>query len=86
MLGSADVIIDFTNAVSSLENLRAASVRGLPIVIGSTGFTPEQLDQAKGLAANVACVISPNMSVGVNILFKIVSEAARLLGDSYDKK
>lgn len=84
VLGSADVIIDFTNAVSSLENLRAASARAVPMVIGSTGFTAEQLDQARGLAAKVPCVISPNMSVGVNILFKIVSEAARLLGDSYD--
>ncbi|MDR3567634.1 MAG: 4-hydroxy-tetrahydrodipicolinate reductase [Syntrophobacteraceae bacterium] len=83
-LGSADVIIDFTNAASSLENLRAASARGAPMVIGSTGFTPEQMDLAKELASSVPVVISPNMSVGVNILFKLVAEAARLLGDDCD--
>ena len=84
VLDSADVIIDFTNAASSLENLKAASARGLPMVIGSTGFTPEQLDQAKVIASSVSAVISPNMSVGVNILFKLVAEAARLLGDDCD--
>ncbi len=80
----ADVIIDFTNAASSLENLRSASARGLPMVIGSTGFTHEQLSEAKKLADSVSCVISPNMSAGVNVLFKLVAEAARLLGEGYD--
>src|SRR5208283_4285761 len=47
VLEAADVIIDFTNAASSLEHLRAASVRGVSIVIGSTGFTREQLDEAR---------------------------------------
>ncbi|MCL5406135.1 MAG: 4-hydroxy-tetrahydrodipicolinate reductase [Deltaproteobacteria bacterium] len=84
VLDSVDVIIDFTTAASSLANLRAASARGLPMVIGSTGFTPEQLDEARKLASSAACVISPNMSVGVNILFKMVAEAARLLGEGCD--
>jgi 4-hydroxy-tetrahydrodipicolinate reductase len=84
VLDSADVIIDFTNAATSLENFKAASARGLPMVIGSTGFTPEQLTVAKGLASGVPVVISPNMSVGVNILFKMVAEAARLLGEDCD--
>lgn len=84
VLGAADVIIDFTNAASSLVNLKAASERGLPMVIGSTGFTPEQLDSARELASSVPVVISPNMSVGVNILFKMVAEAARLLGEGCD--
>ena len=84
VLEDADVIIDFTNAASSLEHLRAASARGVSMVIGSTGFTREQLDEAAGLARAVPCVISPNMSVGVNIMFKMVAEAARLLGDGCD--
>lgn len=84
VLDDCDVIIDFTNAAASLEHLRAASARGKPMVIGSTGFTRDQLDEAARLAGAVPCVISPNMSVGVNILFKIVADAARLLGDGCD--
>jgi 4-hydroxy-tetrahydrodipicolinate reductase len=84
VVGSADVIIDFTTAASSLENLRSASARGLPMVIGSTGFTPEQLREAQKLAGSVSCVISPNMSAGVNVLFRLVAEAARLLGEGCD--
>lgn len=84
VLEDADVIIDFTTAASSLEHLRAASARGVSMVIGSTGFAREQIDEAAGLAGAIPCVISPNMSIGVNILFKMVAEAARLLGDGYD--
>ncbi len=84
VLESADVIIEFTNASASLEHLRVAAARGKPMVIGSTGFTREQLDEAAKLASAIPCVISPNMSIGVNILFKMVAEAARLLGDSCD--
>jgi len=84
VLEDAEVIIDFTTASSSLEHLRVASARGISMVIGSTGFAPEQLDEAAGLACTASCVISPNMSVGVNIMFKMVTEAARLLGDSCD--
>jgi len=84
VLEDAEVIIDFTTASSSLEHLRIASARGISMVIGSTGFSREQLDEAAGFARAVSCVISPNMSVGVNIMFKMVTEAARLLGDSCD--
>ncbi|MGA2403786.1 MAG: 4-hydroxy-tetrahydrodipicolinate reductase [Syntrophobacteraceae bacterium] len=84
VLEAADVIIDFTSAASSIEHLRRASASGRPMVIGSTGFAREQLDEAVELARAVPCVLSPNMSVGVNIVFKMVAEAARLLGDGYD--
>ena len=84
VLEGADVVIDFTNAASSLEHLRRASAYCRPMVIGATGFTREQLDEAAELARQIPCVISPNMSIGVNILFKMVAEAARLLGDGYD--
>jgi len=84
VLESADVIIDFTNAAVSLEHLRLASSRGKAMVIGSTGFSPAQLAEAAKLASRIPCVISPNMSIGVNILFKMVSDAASLLGDNFD--
>jgi 4-hydroxy-tetrahydrodipicolinate reductase len=84
VLEAADVVIDFTNAASSLKHLKAASAHRKSMVIGSTGFTREQLDEAARLARETSCVISPNMSVGVNILFKMVAEVARLLGDGCD--
>ena len=84
VVDSADVIIDFTNATASLEHLRIASAHGKAMVIGSTGISRDQLDEASNLASRIPCVISPNMSIGVNILFKMVAEAARLLGNSFD--
>lgn len=84
VLDGADVVIDFTNVAASLEHLRIAASRGKAMVIGSTGFTGDQLAQAARLASSVPCVLSPNMSIGVNILFKMVADAARLLGESCD--
>ena len=84
VLHGADVVIDFTTAASSVEHLRSASAHGKPMVIGSTGFTREQLEEASALASAVPCVISPNMSVGVNVMFKLAAEAAWLLGNGYD--
>lgn len=80
----ADVVIDFTSAAVSLSHLKAASAKGKPMVIGSTGFSPEQLGEARELARKVPCVLAPNMSVGVNVLFKVVGDVARLLGESFD--
>ncbi len=84
VLDTVDVVVDFTVAAVSLEHLRQASAKGKAMVIGSTGFTREQLEEAGTLALKVPCVISPNMSMGVNVLFKVVGDVARLLGDGYD--
>ena len=84
VLGHADVVIDFTLAAASLEHLKLASSAGKPMVIGSTGFSADQLAQARELATRVPCVIAPNMSMGVNVLFKVVADVARLLGEGYD--
>ena len=81
---SSDVIIDFTNASASLAHLRKAGLAGKAMVIGSTGFSVEDRAEAKKLAAAVPCVLTPNMSVGVNVMFKIVAETARLLNEGYD--
>lgn len=84
VLDAADVIIDFTSVSASLEHLRHASARGKSMVIGTTGFSPEQVEEAAKLAAAIPCVLSPNMSIGVNILFKMAADAARLLGEGFD--
>jgi len=54
------------------------------MVIGTTGFGEEQISELKGLAAALPCVFSPNMSVGVNLLFEIAGRMAEVLGDDYD--
>jgi len=79
-----EVIIDFTFHTASLENLRLAAKKGKPIVIGSTGFTGQEMEEAKALSGSVACVLAPNMSIGVNLLFKVVKEIAATLGEEYN--
>ena len=79
-----DVVIDFTSHDASIKNLATAAEKKRAIVIGSTGFTTEEMNKAAKLAENVPCVISPNMSVGVNVVFKVLNIAAGILGDDYD--
>ncbi len=75
------VTLDFTTAAASMEHLEAASKAGAAIVIGSTGFTPEMEKRARELAGKTRTVIAPNMSIGVNVLAKIVAEVAAILPD-----
>ena len=80
----ADVVIDFSSHTASLENLRVAAEHGRAIVIGSTGFTPEEMEDAARIARGARCVLAPNMSVGVNVMFKVLEDLAAILGDEYD--
>ncbi len=75
------VTLDFTNASASLAHLAAAAASGAAIVIGSTGFTPEMEQRARALAPRTRTVIAPNMSAGVNVLARLVAEAAAILKD-----
>jgi len=75
------VTLDFTTAAASMEHLEVASKAGAAIVIGSTGFTPEMETRARELAGKTRTVIAPNMSIGVNVLAKIVAEVAAILPD-----
>jgi 4-hydroxy-tetrahydrodipicolinate reductase len=75
------VTLDFTTAAASMEHLEVASKAGAAIVIGSTGFTPEMEARARELAGKTRTVIAPNMSIGVNVLAKIVAEVAAILPD-----
>lgn len=79
-----DVLIDFSAPWATLANLRTAAERALAIVIGTTGFSKENLHEINDLAKQARCVMAPNMSVGVNVLFKIVGEMAGILGDDFD--
>jgi 4-hydroxy-tetrahydrodipicolinate reductase len=84
VIQKGDVVIDFTSAEASLAHMEVAAQHHTPMVIGSTGFSAQQLDQAKKLAKEFPCCLAPNMSVGVNLMFKIVEEMARTLGNDYD--
>ena len=79
-----DVIIDFTSPASSVEYLYTAAEEKKAIVIGTTGFSDEQLKRINDLSKEVRCVLSPNMSVGVNVMFKAIKDIAKILGDEYD--
>jgi len=80
----ADVVIDFTNHEASLNYLKVAHEKNRAIVIGSTGFSPDEVRQIKELAKNTRCVLTPNMSVGVNVMLKVIEYCAGILKDDYD--
>jgi 4-hydroxy-tetrahydrodipicolinate reductase len=84
VIQKGNVVIDFTAAEASLANMEIAAQHHTPMVVGSTGFSSEQLEQARKLTKGFPCCLAPNMSVGVNLMFKIVEEIARILGDDYD--
>jgi 4-hydroxy-tetrahydrodipicolinate reductase len=83
-IGQGDVVIDFTAHDVSSSHLEITASRGGAIVIGSTGFTAAETARARELAGSVRCVLAPNMSVGVNLLFKVLAEVAGILGEDYD--
>jgi 4-hydroxy-tetrahydrodipicolinate reductase len=73
-----DVLIDFSAPAATVATARAAAAAGTALVIGTTGFTPEQrAGMAKSIEGAVPAVISSNFSIGVNIFWKLVREAAR---------
>jgi 4-hydroxy-tetrahydrodipicolinate reductase len=80
----ADVVVDFTNPNATLDAASYASSKGKPMVIGTTGFSPDEKIRLEKLANRFACVISPNMSVGVNVMFEITKRLAELLGNEFD--
>lgn len=80
----ADVVIDFTAAAASLEHARLCAERGIALVVGSTGFSASARAEIAGLSRRMPVVMSPNMSVGVAVLMRLVSEAAKKLGPAYD--
>lgn len=80
----ADVIVDFTNHQASMEHLKMAVDSQKAIVIGSTGFSDREMAIVREIAPRTRCVMAPNMSVGVNLLYKVIGDVARILGNDYD--
>jgi 4-hydroxy-tetrahydrodipicolinate reductase len=83
-IGKADVLIDFTLPEGVVANVRTAAEAGKAAVIGTTGLSGTQVDELRALSAQVPIVYAPNMSVGVNLLFKLTSEVAGILGLDYN--
>lgn len=83
-LAAGEVLIDFTFTEATLEHIGACARHHRPIVVGTTGFSKEELAQIRKFSETIPCLLSPNMSIGVNLSFKILAEVAQALGDDYD--
>ncbi len=79
-----DVVIDFTVPAATLALASICRANGKGMVVGTTGFTDEELAELHGAADDIALFMAPNMSVGVNLTFKLIEIAAKALGDSVD--
>ncbi len=79
-----DVLIDFTTPAATRHWLKTCRDRGIGMVIGTTGLQPTDHDAIDQAAVDIPIIQAPNMSLGVNLLFKIAAEVARILGDEYD--
>ncbi len=84
VLDQFDVLIDFTRPEPSLEYIEICRQAGKKIVVGTTGFTDEQKAAVAEAAKDVAIVLAPNMSVGVNLSLKLLEMTAKVMGDYTD--
>lgn len=78
------VTLDFTVPEAACAHLRTAAAQGAAIVIGTTGFSAEQRAETEQIAPKTRALIAPNLSVGVNVLMKVVEDVARILREGFD--
>ena len=83
-LTGAQVLIDFTRPEGTLAHLAVCRELGVKAVIGTTGFSDAQKAEITAHAGQVAVMMAPNMSVGVNVVLKLLDQAARALNTGYD--
>ncbi|RPI47913.1 MAG: 4-hydroxy-tetrahydrodipicolinate reductase [Betaproteobacteria bacterium] len=83
-IAGADALIDFTRPEGSVAHLRACRASRVKMVIGTTGFSPEQRALFADAAREIGIVMAPNMSVGTNLVFKLIATAAQVLNEGYD--
>ncbi len=83
-LAGVDCLIDFTIAPAALATIELCRQQGVGIVLGTTGFDAAGLAAIKTAAESIPIMMAPNMSVGVNVLFKLTEIAARIFGDDVD--
>jgi 4-hydroxy-tetrahydrodipicolinate reductase len=83
VIEKGDVVIDFTEAKASMEHFRTAKQHGKAHVIGTTGFSNDALAEIHS-AKDMKAVVSPNMSIGMNVLFDVANKVAGVLKEGYD--
>lgn len=83
-LDDMDVLIDFTAPGATLNNLKLCASKGVKVAVGTTGFTAAEKDEIQTWAEQTAVVFAPNMSMGVNLCFKLLQVAAAALGEDSD--
>ncbi|MGH7374845.1 MAG: 4-hydroxy-tetrahydrodipicolinate reductase [Candidatus Rokuibacteriota bacterium] len=84
VLAKDRILIEFSVPEASLAHARIVARQGGRAVIGTTGFTAAQREELKEIGRSVPILVSPNMSVAVNVAFRILADMARMLGDDYD--
>ena len=82
-IDDSDVIVDFSEAKATINHFRIAVDKAKAIVIGTTGMSREEIEEM-GKTNGAKAVVSPNMSIGVNLLFNLAEKAAHVLGRDYD--
>ena len=83
-LANSQVLIDFTRPEGTMEHIKVCRELGVALVIGTTGFTEAQKAEIDAAAKDIAIVMAPNMSVGVNVTLKLLEMAAKALATGYD--
>jgi len=83
-LDDFDIVIDFTIPAATVALAKICGANGKAMVVGTTGFSDDELGQVHAAAVDIALFMAPNMSIGVNLTFKLIEIAARALGDSVD--
>ena len=84
VIDGVDVVVDFTSVESTKANIKTAAAKGKAMVIGTTGFTAADIREIEAAWKEIPCVMASNMSLGVNLLLKVLQDVARALGDDYD--
>lgn len=83
-LDGSEVLIDFTRPEGTLLHVARCREKSIKMIIGTTGFSAEQKEELKAASEDIAIVLAPNMSVGVNVTLKLIEMATRVLNDDYD--
>lgn len=84
LFNACDAVLDFTAPAATVEHAKIAAETGKILIVGTTGLNAEQMETLKKCAQKAVIVAAPNMSVGVNLLFALVKQAAKVLDPSYD--
>lgn len=82
--GSADVVVDFSSPAALDSLLSWCKAKKVPVILCSTGYSPEQLEAIKAASAEMPVFKSANMSLGINVLTTLIKRAAEIMGETFD--